>query len=215
MTGLQGPDPSERARPEGKRNKQGIRIDPEAEAEPEVRRTVISALVENEPGVLAKVSGLFSRRQFNIESLTVGTTEDEELSRITLVVEESDPGIEQVEKQLAKVIPVISVRELDDDALQRELVILKVNGGSQPDKVQAVTEMYTGTTLDAGPRTVTVQITGDEQKIDDAIDAYRQFGIREIARTGQAALARGERWTAATEGSQATEEAKGTYADDD
>ena len=97
MTGLQGPDPDERARPQGKRNKQGFRIDPEAEAEPEVRRTVISALVENEPGVLAKVSGLFSRRQFNIESLTVGTTEDEELSRITLVVEESDPGIEQVE----------------------------------------------------------------------------------------------------------------------
>jgi acetolactate synthase-1/3 small subunit len=165
--------------------------------------------------VLAKVSGLFSRRQFNIESLTVGTTEDEELSRITLVVEESDPGIEQVEKQLAKVIPVISVRELADDAVQRELIILKVNGGSQPDKVQAVTEMYDGTTLDAGPRTITVQITGDEQKIDDAIDAYRQFGIREIARTGQAALARGERWTAATEGSQATEGAKGTYADDD
>jgi acetolactate synthase-1/3 small subunit len=215
MTGLQGPDPSERARPEGRRNSQGIRIDPEARAEPDVRRTVISALVENEPGVLAKVSGLFSRRQFNIESLTVGTTEDEDLSRITLVVEESDPGIEQVEKQLAKVIPVISVRELAGDAVRRELVILKVNGGSQPDKVQAVTEMYDGTTLDAGPRTVTVQITGDEQKIDDAIDAYRQFGVREIARTGQAALARGERWTARTEGSQAADGAEGAYADDD
>jgi acetolactate synthase-1/3 small subunit len=165
--------------------------------------------------VLAKVSGLFSRRQFNIESLTVGPTEDEELSRITLVVEEPDAGIDQVEKQLAKVIPVISVRELDDDVVSRELVILKVNGGDQPDKVQAVTEMYTGTTLDAGPRTVTVQITGDEQKVNAAIDAYRQFGIREIARTGQAALARGEEWTARTEGSQATEAAQEAYADDD
>jgi acetolactate synthase-1/3 small subunit len=212
--GLRGPPPEERSRPRGRRNEHGVRIDPEAEAEQEPRRTVISALVENEPGVLAKVSGLFSRRQFNIESLTVGPTEDEELSRITLVVEEPDAGIDQVEKQLAKVVPVISVRELENDVVSRELIILKVNAGNQPDKVQAVTEMYTGTTLDAGPRTVTVQITGDEQKIDAAIDAYRQFGIREIARTGQAALARGEAWTARTDGSQATEKAQEAYADD-
>jgi acetolactate synthase-1/3 small subunit len=213
--GLQGPTPDERARPTGRRNSQGIRIDPETEAEPTVRRTVISALVENEPGVLAKVSGLFSRRQFNIESLTVGTTEDEALSRITLVVEESNPGIDQVEKQLAKIIPVISVRELDQDAVQRELVLVKVNTGNQPDKVQAVTQMYDGTTMDAGPRTITVQITGDEEKIDAAIDAYRQFGIRELARTGQAALARGERWTATTESAETGAGAKGAHADDD
>ena len=196
MTGeLAGPSPDERPHPKGRRNSQGIRIDPAAEAKQEPRRTVISALVRHEPGVLAEVSGLFSRRQFNIESLTVGPTTDENQARITMVVEEPDPGIEQVKKQLAKQIPVVSVRELASDAIQRELVILKVNG-ENPDQVHAITRMYDGTTLDAGPRTITVQITGYEQKIDDAVDAFAQFGIREIARTGYAALARGEESTA-------------------
>jgi len=194
-TGLEGPPPEERDRPVGRRNSQGIRIDPEIEAEPDPRRTTISAYVENEPGVLAGVSGLFHRRQFNIESLTVGPTQNEGYSRITLVVEEPDPGIDQIKKQLNKLVPVVHVRELDNDPVAVELVILKVDG-DDPDKVQAITEMYDGRTLDAGPRTVTVQITGSEGKIDDAIDAYEQFGIREIARTGQAALARGESETA-------------------
>jgi len=193
--GLEGPEPEERQRPVGRRNSQGIRIDPEVEAEHEAHRTIISAYVKDEPGVLARVSGLFHRRQFNIESLTVGPTQNEGYSRITLVVEEPDPGIDQAKKQLNKVLPVVHVRELDAEPVARELVILKVDG-DEPDKVQAITEMYDGTTLDAGPRTITVQITGDESKIDDAIDAYTQFGIREIARTGQAALARGEEETA-------------------
>jgi acetolactate synthase-1/3 small subunit len=197
-TGLEGPPPEERTRPVGRRNSQGIRIDPETEAEHEPRRTTISAYVKNEPGVLARVSGLFHRRQFNIESLTVGPTQNEGYSRITMVVEEPDPGIEQIKKQLNKVIPVVHVRELDDDPVAVELIIIKVNG-EEPDKVQAITEMYDGETLDAGPRTITIQITGSEQKIDDAIDAYEQFGIREIARTGQAALARGEEETARVE----------------
>ena len=193
--GLEGPEPEERTRPVGRRNKQGIRVDPDVEAEHEPRRTIISAYVKDEPGVLARVSGLFHRRQFNIESLTVGPTQNEGYSRITLVIEEPDPGIDQAKKQLNKLLPVVHVRELDAEPVARELVILKVNG-DEPDKVQAITEMYGGETLDAGPRTITVQITGDEGKIDDAIDAYEQFGIREIARTGQAALARGEEETA-------------------
>ncbi|MUV86846.1 acetolactate synthase small subunit [Natronomonas sp. CBA1123] len=193
--GLEGPAPEERTRPVGRRNKQGIRVDPDVEAEHEPRRTIISAYVKDEPGVLARVSGLFHRRQFNIESLTVGPTQNEGYSRITLVIEEPDPGIDQAKKQLNKLLPVVHVRELDAEPVARELVILKVNG-DEPDKVQAITEMYGGETLDAGPRTITVQITGDEGKIDDAIDAYEQFGIREIARTGQAALARGEEETA-------------------
>ncbi|EMA42357.1 acetolactate synthase small subunit [Halococcus morrhuae DSM 1307] len=192
--GLQGPAPEERPQPSGRRNAQGIRIDPEMEAVHDPRRTTLSALVQNEPGVLAKISGLVSRRQFNIESLTVGTTTNPETSRVTLVIEEPEPGIRQVEKQLEKLVNVISVRELGDDAIRRELVVLKVHG-EEPDKVNAITDMYGGETLDAGPRTITVQITGDEQKIDDAIDAFRQFGIRELARTGQTALARGEEWT--------------------
>lgn len=193
--GLPGPAPEERRRPKGRRNSQGIRIDPEAEAEHPPRRTVISALVEHQPGVLARVSGLFSRRQFNIESLTVADTQNDDWARITVVVEESDPGIDQVEKQLEKVVPVIHVRELEDDAVTRELVVVKVDA-DRPHEVHAITEMNNGKTLDAGPRTITVELTGDEQKINDAIDAYRQFGIREIARTGQTALARGETKTA-------------------
>jgi acetolactate synthase-1/3 small subunit len=192
---LPGPGPDERMHPEGRRNSQGIRIDPEAEAAHPPQRAVLSALVKHEPGVLAEVSGLFSRRQFNIESLTVGPTVDDDLARMTIVIEEPRPGVDQAKKQLEKLIPVISVRELDEDAVQRELVIVKVNG-RDPDKVNAITDMYDGQTLDAGPRTITVEITGDEQKIDDAIDAYEQFGIREVARTGYAAIARGEAPTA-------------------
>jgi len=192
---LPGPAPDERQQPEGRRNEDGIRIDPEVEASHPPERTVLSALVKHEPGVLAEISGLFSRRQFNIESLTVGATIDDDLARMTIVIEEPRPGIDQAKRQLEKRIPVVSVRELSDEAVQRELVILKVNG-DRPDEVNAITDMYDGRTLDAGPRTVTVEITGDEQKIDDAVDAYRQFGIRELVRTGYAALARGEAPTA-------------------
>jgi acetolactate synthase-1/3 small subunit len=192
---LPGPGPDQRSLPQGRRNEQGIRIDPEVEAEHSPERAVLSALVRHEPGVLAEISGLFSRRQFNIESLTVGPTIDDDLARMTIVIEEPRPGVEQARKQLEKRIPVVSVRALDDDAVQRELVIVKVDG-DRPDEVNAITDMYDGTTLDAGPRTITVQITGDEQKVDNAIDAYGQFGIREIVRTGYAALARGEAPTA-------------------
>jgi len=192
---LPGPHPDTRMGPSGRRNDQGIRIDPEAEAQHDPERAVLSALVKHEPGVLAEISGLFSRRQFNIESLTVGPTTDGRLARMTIVIEETRPGIDQAKKQLEKRIPVISVRELAQDSLQRELVIVKVDG-DEPDKVNAITEMYEGRTLDAGPRTITVEITGNEEKMNAAIDAYRQFGIRELVRTGYAALARGEAPTA-------------------
>jgi acetolactate synthase-1/3 small subunit len=189
------PGPGERDHPSGRRNLEGIRIDPVVEAEHESRRAVLSALVEDEPGVLARVSGLVSRRQFNIESLTVGPTTVENHSRITMVVEETDPGIDQIEKQMAKLKPVISVGEVAGDAVTSELVLLKVEA-DDPAAVHAVTDMYDGETLDAGPRTITVQLTGGESKIDDALDAFRQFGIIEIARTGQTALARGDTPTA-------------------
>lgn len=213
---LPGPTPKERTTPEGRRTEQGIREESGARATHPPERTVLSALVRHEPGVLAEVSGLFSRRQFNIESLTVGATLDDDLARMTIVVEEPRPGVEQARTQLEKRIPVISVRELDD-AVQRELVILKVDG-AEPDKVNAITDMYDGRTLDAGPRTVTVEITGDERRIDAAIDAYRQFGIRELTRTGYAALARGESPTAqVTEPNQTPTDAQvttETIADD-
>ncbi|MFC3957670.1 acetolactate synthase small subunit [Halovivax cerinus] len=188
---LPGQAPSERPHPEARRNTDGIRIDPVVEAEHEPRRAVVSALVDHEPGVLAQVSGLVSRRQFNIESLTVGPTTVDGHARITMVVEETDPGIDQLKKQLRKLSAVISAGEIAGETVSRELVLVKVRGDA-PEQVQAITEMYDGETLDAGPRTITVELTGDEARIDAAIDAYRQFGIVEIARTGETALARGD-----------------------
>jgi len=204
---LPGDPPGERTLPDGERTEQGIRTEDADRTTDQPDRTVLSALVEHEPGVLAEVSGLFSRRQFNIESLTVGRTIDDSLARMTIVVAETPPNVDQMRKQLEKRVPVISVRELDD-AVQRELVIVKV-AGENPDQVNAITEMYDGQTLDAGQETITVEITGDEQRINAAIDAYRQFGIRELARTGYAALARGENPTAqVTQPSQAPTEAQ-------
>lgn len=194
LNGMPGPAPEERPHPEGRRNLQGIRIDPEVEAEQSSRRAVISTLVDHEPGVLSRVSGLVSRRQFNIESLTVGPTTVEGHARITMVVEETEPGIDQIKKQLDKLVPVISVGELDDDAISTEVALLKVSG-TEPDKVHAVTEMYDGTAMDVGPETITVQLTGDTATINDAVDAFRQFGIIEIARTGPTALAHGSKQT--------------------
>ncbi|MFC4438895.1 MULTISPECIES: acetolactate synthase small subunit [Natrialbaceae] len=217
--GLDGPSPEERPTPAGRRNKQGIRIDPEIEAKHDPRRTVISVLVEHEPGVLSDVSGLFSRRQFNIESLTVGPTAEDERARITLVVEEPDPGIDQIKKQLRKLLPVIAVRELEPDAMRRELALVKVNA-ERPDRVAAVADMYDAKTVDSSPETATIEITGARQKIEAAIETLGQFGIREIARTGTTALARGTDDTAVPPTESAATEAKQTQqftqpADDD
>ncbi len=217
--GLEGPPPEERPTPAGRRNKQGIRIDPEVEATHEPRRTVISALVAHEPGVLSDVSGLFSRRQFNIESLTVGPTENEDRARITIVVEEPDPGIDQVEKQLRKLVPVISVRELEPDAMRRELALVKVDA-EDPAAVSAVADMYDATAVDSSPETATFEITGSRQKIEAAVDTFSQFGIREVSRTGLTAMARGTDQTAGTDlTAQPADEANyGDYtqpADDD
>ncbi|TYL39069.1 acetolactate synthase small subunit [Natronococcus pandeyae] len=217
--GLEGPSPEERPTPAGRRNKQGIRIDPEIEAKHDPRRTVISVLVEHEPGVLSDVSGLFSRRQFNIESLTVGPTADDDRARITLVVEEPDPGIDQIKKQLRKLLPVIAVRELEPDAMRRELALVKVNA-ERPDRVAAVADMYDAKTVDSSPETATIEITGARQKIEAAIETLGQFGIREIARTGTTALARGTDDTAVPPTESSATEAKQTKqftqpADDD
>ena len=190
MTGeMQGPAPSERPTVEGKRNAQGIRIDPDAVAQPEPRRVVISALVDHEPGVLAKVSGLFARRQFNIESLTVGPTTNPELARMTIVAEESTPGIEQVKRQLRKAVATHSVREIEG-ATERELALIKVRG-DDPAGVAAVAKMYGGEAVQTGSEVVTVELTGTEAQVDEAISAFERFGVREVARTGTAALATG------------------------
>ncbi|XVH31375.1 acetolactate synthase small subunit [Haloferacaceae archaeon DSL9] len=193
--GLQGPRPEDRPHPEGRRNVHGIRIDPAVEAEQPPRTAVLSTLVEHEPGVLSRVSGLFSRRQFNIESLTVGPTNEEGRARITLVIEEPEAGIEQAKKQLEKLVPVLSVTELSAAAIRRELALIKVDA-DHPDQVAAVADMYNAETVDATANAVTIEVTGPGRKVDAAIETFQQFGVREIVRTGAAALERGDESTA-------------------
>ena len=188
--GMPGPAPDERMRPQGRRNTQGIRIDPEAEVTHEPREAVLSALVKHEPGVLSEVSSLFSRRQFNIESLTVGPTQDDDVARMTIVIEEPQPGIEQAKKQLRKLVPTISVTELDDKNTRRELALIKVSG-EKPDDVNAVADMYGGQAVDVTTDSVTVEVSGSKPKIDAAVDAFEQFDVQEVVRTGTAALERG------------------------
>lgn len=195
MTGeMEGPAPAERPQMTDRRNAQGFRIDPDAVATPEVRRVVISALVDHEPGVLAKVSGLFARRQFNIESLTVGPTTNPELARMTIVAEEPTPGIEQVKRQLRKEVATHSVREIEG-ATERELALIKVRG-DDPAGIAAVAEMYGGEAVQAGSEVVTVELTGTEEQVDEAVEAFERFGVREVDRTGTAALAAGTEPTA-------------------
>jgi acetolactate synthase-1/3 small subunit len=155
--------------------------------------------------VLAKVSGLFARRQFNIEGLTVGAIQDEDYARITLVVEEPEPGIDQVEKQLAKLVPVVSVNELDADAIQREIALVKVEGEDTAD-VKAMAEMYDATVVDSTGGTITVEVTGSEGKVEAAIESFERFGVREIARAGTVALERGAEETARKRPPAASEE---------
>jgi acetolactate synthase-1/3 small subunit len=195
MTGekMEGAAPEDREIPSGRRNSQGIRIDPEAEAEQTDRRAVISALVDHEPGVLANVSGLFARRQLNIESLTVGPTIDESKARMTIVVEEDEPGIEQAKRQLRKEVHAWSVREVKG-AIERELALIKVKG-DDPAGVTAVAEMYGGQAVRADDEIITVELTGTEAETDAAIRAFEQFGVHEVARTGTAALASGTQST--------------------
>lgn len=195
MTGEQmaGSHPDDREKPTGRRNAQGIRIDPDTEAELDERRAVISALVDHQPGVLAKVSGLFARRQLNIESLTVGPTVDESLARMTIVVEEDEPGIEQAKRQLRKEIHAWSVEEVEA-AVERELALIKVSG-SDPAGVAAVAETYGGETIQVKDGVLTVELTATEEAIDAAIEAFEQFGVREVARTGTAALRGGTQST--------------------
>ena len=190
--GMPGPAPApdERMRPEGRRNLQGIRIDPEAEVTHEPRQAVLSALVKHRPGVLSEVSALFSRRQFNIESLTVGPTVDNDTARMTILIEEPEPGIDQAKKQLRKLVPVIQVTELEQGAVRRELALIKV-GGEKPDDVNAVAEMYDGQAVDASTDSVTVEVTGSKQKVDAAVEAFKQFDVQEVVRTGAAAVERG------------------------
>ncbi|MDP6635452.1 MAG: acetolactate synthase small subunit [Phycisphaerae bacterium] len=156
---------------------------------------VITALVQNQPGVLAHISGMFAARGFNIDSLVVGRTEDSELSRMTIVVVGDDAVLEQVRKQLGKVIPVVKVRDFTStENVQRDLLLIRVHAPAEkrPAVVDLV-NLFRGRVADVARSSVVVELTGTEDKIEAFIDLVRPYGIRELARTGVIAMQRGGR----------------------
>jgi acetolactate synthase-1/3 small subunit len=157
---------------------------------------VIAALVENKPGVLHSVSNMFRRRGFNIESITVGRTAQEDLSRMTITVKGDEKTLEQIVKQMNKLIDVVKVSQLEpENIVTRELALIKVNvpdNKSRSDVINCV-DVFRGRVVDVSPEALTIEITGTPDKIDAFLNLMRTYGIMELARTGLTALARGVR----------------------
>jgi acetolactate synthase-1/3 small subunit len=159
----------------------------------EAKKHTIAVLVENKFGVLSRVAGLFSARGYNIESLSVGETLDASTSRMTLVVRGDAFVIEQVMKQLHKLIDVIKVTNLsEEDHVEREMLLIRVNAEpSARAEILRIVDIFRAKIVDVTPTTYTIEITGEESKLDAFVDLLRPFGIQELVRTGKVAIARG------------------------
>jgi acetolactate synthase-1/3 small subunit len=157
-------------------------------------RHVLSALVQNQPGVLAHISGMLASRGFNIDSLAVGETEDANLSRMTFVVHGDDAELEQVRKQLDKVVTVVKVHDISsEDFVERDLMLIKVKATPQQRvELSLLVEMFRGRVVDISADSLLVEISGQERKIEAFIELMRPYGIMELARTGRIALVRGK-----------------------
>ncbi len=155
-------------------------------------RHVLSVLVENEPGVLSRISGLFSGRGFNIETLNVGPTLDENVSLMTITTRGDDQIIEQIVKQLRKLVTVIKVVDLTEvQAVQREMLLIKVNAeGAKRAEVLRIVDIFRCKVVDVSLNELTLEVTGDFGKINALISLLQRFGIKEIARTGTVAMKR-------------------------
>ncbi len=148
---------------------------------------------EDRPGVLNRITSLFRRRGFNLESVTVGRTDQPDIARLTITVDGANTVLEQVEKQLNKLIDVLKVSEIPEEmGLMRELALIKVstNAGTLPE-VKQLADIYKGRIIDISPDSAVVEITGPETKIDSFIQLMRRFGVKEIARSGRVAMSRG------------------------
>lgn len=157
------------------------------------RKHVISVLVENQPGALAKIIELFSSRGYNIESLNVGHTEDPTISRITMVAKGDEHTIEQIVKQLRRIVDIFKVRDLTDKLkLDRELLIVRLNVDSveKKEEVKRLVEIFGAQIIDVSFNTYTVELTGDEEQIDAFLQLIKPIGIIEMARTGRVAMVR-------------------------
>ncbi|CAH1190083.1 Acetolactate synthase small subunit [Paenibacillus plantiphilus] len=158
-----------------------------------MKKHTIAVLVNDQPGVLQRVSGLFGRRGFNIESITVGTSEEAGLSRMVIVTSGDDKTLEQVTKQLYKLIDVIKVVDLSANPMVgRELALIKVNAepASRPE-ILGVVDTFRAAVVDIGTNTLMVQVVGDSEKIDAMVELMKPYGIRELSRTGVTAMIRG------------------------
>lgn len=155
----------------------------------------LSVLVENKPGVLARIAGLFSRRGFNIDSLAVGPTEHEEVSRMTIVVNVEESPLEQVTKQLNKLIEVIKIVELDGSAsVNRELLLVKVKADvATRGNILDIVQLFRAKVVDVAPDAVTIEATGNADKLGDLLRVLEPFGIRELVQSGTIAIGRGSR----------------------
>ncbi len=155
----------------------------------------LSVLVENKPGVLARVSGLYSRRGFNIDSLAVGETENPDISRITIVVNADSSPLEQVTKQLNKLVNVLKIVELDpQQSVQRELLLVKVRADrAQRNQVLETVELFRAKVIDVAPDTLTIEATGNPDKLDALLRDLEPYGIKEMVQSGLVAIGRGSR----------------------
>ncbi|MCC3374965.1 acetolactate synthase small subunit [Cohnella sp. REN36] len=155
----------------------------------------IAILVNDQPGVLQRVSGLFGRRAFNIESITVGASEEPGLSRMVIVTTGDERTLEQIQKQLYKIVDVIKVIDVGSNPMvARELGLIKVNAEpSARPEILGVVETFRAAVVDIGPSSLIVQVVGDTDKIDAMIELLKPYGIRELSRTGVTALTRGAR----------------------
>ena len=158
-------------------------------------RHILSLLVENEAGALSRIAGLFSARAFNIESLTVAPTEDETVSRMTIVTVGSDEIVEQITKQLNKLVDTIKVVDLSESAhIERELMLIKVNtSGPAREEIKRLTDIFRGRIIDVTENSYTIEITGDGGKLDAFIEALDSRLILEVVRTGVSGIARGDK----------------------
>ena len=159
------------------------------------RKHVLSLLVENKPGVLARIAGLFSRRGFNIDTLAVGPTEDPEVSRITLTVDGAVHPIDQVTKQLHKLVNVIKIRDMEPDStVAREMALFRVSAPVESRaEIMQFAQIFRANIVDVSRRTLTIEVTGSQDKIDTFERMIRPHGLIEMARTGEVAIARSRR----------------------
>lgn len=156
-------------------------------------RSTLTVLVENNPGVLARVAGMFSRRGYNIDSLAVSTTDNPRVSRMTIVVTGDEAILQQVVRQLRKLVDVIKVQDISSKpSVDRELILIKVTADAAVrGEIMQITEIFRARIVDVGQESLIIEATGDQGKIDAIEDALKPFGIREMVRTGKIALLRG------------------------